>query len=341
MTSKMSGHLVQALVVVMLMLQVTPSPKPNAQGLPNSISALDVQKNNTILILGYLDNTVEARSPETSIFFGISQSPVSSVDLHPTNTTKVVVGNYAPRVRIYDTQTGALIRDLNTEAAKVYSVAWNADGTLIAIAANEYKSYFDHRILIWNPNTNEIVHILEGHREYINDVHWSPILGDNRLVSTSSDGQVIFWDGFNGLELQKFALETIALSISWRWDGERVAVLRNDSVIEFFDTHIMPIAREETSYIGDAIRDMVWSPYENDPRIAAIDGNSIKIINYSEFPYLANIIPLELAPSVIGWGLTDNIVVGGRDNFLRIFDAPYESDPTLVTPIATSTAPFR
>src|SRR6266567_1157002 len=114
---------------------------------------------------------------QTNIINGIAWSPDGRILITPSNDTTI---------RLWDTQTGQLIRTLMGHSDLVLSVAWSPKGHILASGAA------DNTIRFWDTKTGQTLQTLTGHSNAILSVAWSP---DGRsLASGSEDTTIRLWD---------------------------------------------------------------------------------------------------------------------------------------------------
>jgi WD40 repeat protein len=82
-------------------------------------------------------------------------------------------------------------------------------------------SYHDGTVIVWNPETGERFHTLEGLGDRVS-VKWSP---DGTMLATGlGNGQVILWDAQTFEELLTFRGQTQVIeSLAWSPDGTMLA----------------------------------------------------------------------------------------------------------------------
>lgn len=109
------------------------------------------------------------------------------------------------------------LRTLAGHSSLVTSLAWSADGKLLASAGR------DRTIILWEGETGKKVRTLTGHGNSITDLAWSP--NGSQLASAGSlDGTVIIWDVATGQRLHTLVgLEAGQWSVAWSPDGRTLA----------------------------------------------------------------------------------------------------------------------
>jgi len=146
-------------------------------------------------------NTIRLRDVETQrfVYTIVGQNPFYTLAIHPEGRL-LATGDTANTVQLWDlppdgsstTRTNASRLTLHghsgraaTAAALIWEVAFNTQGNLLASAAG------DHTTRIWDPQSGEMLAVLEGHERAVTSLAFRP---DGRLLATGSlDGTVILW----------------------------------------------------------------------------------------------------------------------------------------------------
>ena len=89
-------------------------------------------------------------------------------------------------IRIWDTTTAELGRELRGHTDQVLTMAFHPDGHRIASGGR------DQYIRIWDPVTGDGMARLQGHTDYVFSLAFSP--DGSMLISGSGDTTVRIWD---------------------------------------------------------------------------------------------------------------------------------------------------
>jgi WD40 repeat protein len=101
---------------------------------------------------------------------------------------KVVTGYGDGQIRVWDSNTGLMIKGFSGHQDRIYSVAFSPDGKYFATSGG----IKDPVVRVWDAiNYTEII-TLTGHTDYVFSVDISP--NGHKLVSGSGDGTIRFWN---------------------------------------------------------------------------------------------------------------------------------------------------
>jgi len=162
---------------------------------------------------------------------------------------------YDKTVRLWDLATGNLLRTLVGHGDTVSAVVFSPDGKFIISGGGAD----DPTIRFWNIITGKQTVLLQDHQNAVEDLTFTPA-GD-RLVSSSADGTIKFWDPKTGVLLG--SLETkrgaTVTSIAFSADGRQFASAYDDKTIGLWD---VTSGTEIASLPGDTVevKRLAFSP---------------------------------------------------------------------------------
>lgn len=211
------------------------------------------------------ESAVQTPIPEISSaldqsFKGHSDT-VWSVALSPDGNT-VIGGSYDRTIKLWNKETGELIRTLSGHSDAVRSVTISPDGKILASGSS------DTTIRLWNKETGELFRTLSGHSGPV----WSiAISADNQtLASGSYDGTVRIWNLQTG-ELMHTLPEhydsvwSVAISpdgqtlVSGSYDGTaKIWNLQTGELIRSLSRHSEPVRAVAISPNGQILATASW-----------------------------------------------------------------------------------
>ena len=128
-------------------------------------------------------------------------------------------------MRVWDAESGALLRCLHGHEFWVESVAWSAIGRRLASGSR------DMTVRVWDAECGTVLHCLRGHEDGVASVAWSA--DGCRFASRSSDQTVRVWNADSGQCLQVLEGHDVVSAITEGREAHpfNLFVLRWESVI--------------------------------------------------------------------------------------------------------------
>jgi len=116
-------------------------------------------------------------------------SGVNSVSFSP-HGKQIASGSRDNTVKLWNVDTGELLKTLSGHASEVSSVSFSPDGKRIASGSS------DNTVKLWNADTGELLKTLSGHTAYVSSVRFSP--DGKQIASGSRDNTVKLWNADTG-----------------------------------------------------------------------------------------------------------------------------------------------
>ena len=168
---------------------------------------------------------IASNKPE---FYKGHKSLASSAQFSP-NGQRLVSTSWDATVRIWDANSGELLKILSDHGGFVYGAAYSPDGQFIASAST------DRTLRIWDGNSGEPLLILDGHTSSVSDVAYSP--DGQYIVSASHDRSLHIWDKRNGDLLSSLnGHDGPVNSASYSPNGQFVVSGSDDKTLRIWDT---------------------------------------------------------------------------------------------------------
>jgi WD40 repeat protein len=175
-------------------------------------------------------NSVLLRDIETGNFisgpFNGHTDDINSATFSPDGRY-VLTASDDRSIRVWDVETGEMVRNLEGHTAQILSTTFSPDGSQIVSAS------LDRSIRIWNAQTGEM-HTLNGHTSGLYSALFSP---DARyIVSASSDKTVRVWDASTGEAVHIFDdHSTAAVFAFFSPDGKHILSCSDLGIIIVWD----------------------------------------------------------------------------------------------------------
>lgn len=160
---------------------------PVEQETPSPISSLQISPDGRLLALADGSTQIQVWDLEQERLVGSlpSDYPVDQVIFSPTEP--LLVSRSADGIRLWDLETGDLLRHLPQTFASVQSMAISEDGQTL-VTGTDFRQ---PGVKIWNLRTGELLQQLEGHGTTISALALSP--DGQSIYSAGTDGEIRHW----------------------------------------------------------------------------------------------------------------------------------------------------
>ena len=171
-------------------------------------------------------------------------------------------------IKIWDAESGDLIRTLQGHNSYVESAAYSPDGRRIVSAS------YDNTVNIWDAKSGDLIRSLQSHD---NDVRSAAYRTDGRrIVSASFDKTVKIWDAEGGTVIRTLQGHDSGVeSAAYRPDGRRVVSASMDNTVKIWDAETGDLIRTLQGH-DSGVESAAYSPSGRRIVSASYD-NTIKI----------------------------------------------------------------
>jgi WD40 repeat protein len=151
-------------------------------------------------------------------------------------------------VKLWDVQTGTLVRALSGHTKGVDTVALGPDGRLLASASD-----LDKIVELWDVQTGAVVRTLTGHGKGVSSMAFSPDGG--LLASATGGGKVELWDVQTGALVRTITGHTASFrEMSFNPDGRQLAAVSIFLEMRVWDVQTGAVARQFGQEVRTTLR---------------------------------------------------------------------------------------
>jgi WD40 repeat protein len=165
----------------------------------------------------------------------------------------IATGGLDGTIRLWDTESGKLIRALIGHSSYVYGLAFSPDGNTLASGGS-----FDSTVRLWDVRSGLPLKVLKGHPAWVAHVAWSPD-GKTIIAAGGQSGVLSRWDAVSGNYRTKFEFGQPVRSMAWRPNGNDVAVACAMLRLQIWSDNSNRVARM-LGNANDDFHSVAWSP---------------------------------------------------------------------------------
>ncbi len=146
------------------------------------------------------------------------------------------------KIKLWDAQTGDLIRTLSGHTNDVSCIAFSHDSQIIASGTGGYDASEESNIKLWQVSDGSLIRTLEGHGEWVYDVDFVPdgqfLISSGREDTSPLDLQIKFWRVSSG-DLYLY-YDEMALDLEYSPSGEYFVYGRSDGYVVVANSPVLP-----------------------------------------------------------------------------------------------------
>lgn len=242
------------------------------------------------------------------------ESTICSVAFNQTSSY-LAIGESNGKVKIYDTETGKLSREMLGHSCRVGSISWN--GSLFSSGSRD-KSILTRDIR----ENSQYIYKLTGHQQEICGLKWSP--DGSYIASGGNDNKVFIWSHKTQAEAARFTEHTAAVkALAWSPHQHNLLATgggKSDKTIKFWN--VGTLRKIDSIDTGSQVCNMMFSVNSNE--LVSTHGYSMNEICVWNYPNMQKQATLMGHTSrVLYMGMSpdgESIVTGAGDETLRFWN---------------------
>lgn len=214
-------------------------------------------------------------------------------------------------VRLWSTNSGALLSTLSGHEGAVMGVDISPDGNVIASCSE------DKTVRLWDSNTGQAAKILEGHSSAVWTVAYS--LDNRMLASCSNDETVRIWNPTSGETLQVLrGHHNVVVGVDFSYDSHLLASCSFDKTICLWDVSDGSLQRRLR--YSDIVYGVAWSP-DSTLLASCSSGGAICLWDTSNGQIMHTLMGHDGAVWTVDFSPDGRLLVSGsEDGSLRLWD---------------------
>ncbi len=176
---------------------------------------------------------------------------VTSVAISSDSET-LVSGCADKTIKVWNLNTGKLIRTLTEDLGEVSSVAISPDGHFLAVGSCQHPK---SNVKVWNLKSGKLLHTLLGHQKPVNCLAISP---DGEILASGSN-KIKIWNLHSGDRICTLWHSSAVNAAAISPDGTILASASSDNKIRLWNPHTGDLLRTLNGHSGE-VKSIVISP---------------------------------------------------------------------------------
>ena len=185
------------------------------------------------------------------VFNSVHSAIIYSVAYSPDGKY-LASGSGDKTIKLWEVETGRLLRTLTGHTGDVYSVSYSPNGVYLASSSS------DKTIKIWEVKTGNCIKILTGHTGYVQSITYSP--DGKYLASASWDKTIKLWEVETGECIKTLTGHTDRIeSVAYSSDGKYVASASHDRTVKLWEVATGECVKTLSGHT-DIVRSVSFAP---------------------------------------------------------------------------------